>query len=382
MKHLLLIGAAILAIACTNKKNTASYNITVNLQGDSTQITSDSLMLTNYQKGEDLIKQTVAIKNGKAVFTGTVTTPEMYYMAFPGKEGNAFARLFVENENYVVDLDFTKIEDGRFTESISTIKGGKTQGVIDSLENIMLSMQKEHNFEALIDEYQKEETTAERREEIIKINTEINKAFRDAVNNYVKLNPTSLYALYKLNEDLYSLELDDLLAAFEPFAADTVNFKENRIVKKIASTIEGMKALENGKVAPDFEQAAPDGTMIKFSDVYSKNKVTMLDFWASWCGPCRAFNPTLVRIYKKYHSKGFEVLGVSFDTDKARWEDAIKKDGLTWPHVSDLKGWENAAGTPYMVKYIPQNVLVDQSGTIIKRRATEEEIEQILSERL
>ena len=122
--------------------------------------------------------------------------------------------------------------------------------------------------------------------------------------------------------------------------------------------------------------------MIKFSDVYSKNKVTMLDFWASWCGPCRAFNPTLVRIYKKYHSKGFEVLGVSFDTDKARWEDAIKKDGLTWPHVSDLKGWENAVGTPYMVKYIPQNVLVDQSGTIIKRRATEEEIEQILSERL
>lgn len=382
MKHLLLIGAAILAIACTNKNNTASYNITVNLQGDSTQITSDSLMLTNLLKGEDLISQTVAIKDGKAVFTGTVTTPEMYYLAFPNNGRKAFARLFVENENYVVDLDFTKIKDGRFTESISTVKGGKTQSIIDSLENIMLTMQKEHNFEALVDEYQKAETTAERREEIIKIDAMINEAYRNAVDNFVKENPTSLYALYKLNDDLNSIEVEELVEAFKPFAADTVTFKENRIVKKIASAIENMKALEPGHVAPDFEQAAPDGTMVKFSDVYSKNKVTMLDFWASWCGPCRAFNPTLVRIYKKYHNKGFEVLGVSFDTDKAKWEEAIKKDGLTWPHVSDLKGWENAVGTPYMVRYIPQNVLVDQSGTIIKRRATEEEIEQILSERL
>lgn len=377
-----MIGVAILAIACTNKKETASYNITVNLQGDSTQITSDSLMLTNFQKGNDHISQTVAIKDGKAIFTGTVTTPEVYYLVFPNNARNAFAGVFVENENYVVDLDFTKIKDGIFKESISTVKGGKTQKVIDSLENIMLSMQKEHNFEALIDEYQKEETTDERKEEIIKIDAEINKAYREAVNNYVSQNPASLYALYKLSGELYSIELDELTAAFEPFAKDTVNFKENRIVKNIASTIEKMKALETGSLAPDFEQAAPDGTMVKFSDVYSKNKVTMLDFWASWCGPCRAFNPTLVRIYKKYHSKGFEVLGVSFDTDKAKWEEAIKKDGLTWPHVSDLKGWENSVGEPYMIKYIPQNVLVDQSGTIIKRRATEEEIEQILSERL
>ena len=382
MKRLLLIGVAILAIACTNKTKTASYDITVNLKGDSTQIISDSLMMTNFQRGDDLISQTVAIKDGKAVFTGTVTTPEMYYFAFPSKGKMTFARLFVENEKYVVDLDFTKFKDGVFSESICTVKGGKTQSVIDSLENIMLSMQKKYNFEALVDEYQKEETTDERREEIIKIDAEINKAYRDAVNNYVSENPTSLFALYKLNDDLNSVELDELITAFEPFAADTVTFKENRIVKRIATAIENMKALEPGNLAPDFEQAAPDGTMVKFSDVYAKNKITMLDFWASWCGPCRAFNPALVRIYKKYHNKGFEVLGVSFDTDKAKWEDAIKKDELTWPQVSDLKGWENAVGVPYMVKYIPQNVLVDQNGTIIKRRASEEEIEQILNERL
>ncbi len=382
MKRLLLIGAAFLAFACTNTTKTASYNITVNLQGDSTQITSDSLMLTNFQKGEDLISQTVAIKDGKAVFTGTVTTPEMYYLAFPESGRKTFARLFVENENYVVDLDFTKVKDGVFSERISTIKGGTTQVVIDSLENIMRSMQEEYNFEALVDEYRNAETTKERRAEIIDIDKKINEAYNNAVDNFIKENPASLYALYKLSNDLNSIELEEIVLAFEPFAADTVTFKNNRMVKKIAAAIENMKALETGKVAPDFEQAAPDGTMIKFSDVYSKNKITMLDFWASWCGPCRAFNPTLVKIYKKYHNKGFEVLGVSFDTDKAKWEDAIKKDGLTWPNVSDLKGWENAVGVPYMVRYIPQNVLVDQSGKIIKRRASEEEIEQILSENL
>ncbi|MFQ5445757.1 MAG: TlpA family protein disulfide reductase, partial [Saprospiraceae bacterium] len=95
--------------------------------------------------------------------------------------------------------------------------------------------------------------------------------------------------------------------------------------------------------------------------------VLLIDFWASWCGPCRRENPHVVEAYHKYHDKGFDVLGVSLDKTKARWVAAIEKDGLIWHHVSDLKGWQNAAARLYGVRSIPHTVLLDKEGKIIAR---------------
>lgn len=127
---------------------------------------------------------------------------------------------------------------------------------------------------------------------------------------------------------------------------------------------EAQQLISPGKMAPDFEEMKIDGTMMKLSDL--RGKVVLLDFWASWCGPCRRENPNVVKAYKKFKDDGFTVMSVSLDKDKDRWIGAIKKDNLIWPnHVSDLKGWASAAGRKYGVRGIPFTVLIGRDGKII-----------------
>ncbi len=120
-----------------------------------------------------------------------------------------------------------------------------------------------------------------------------------------------------------------------------------------------------GGEAPDFTMNTPEDKPMSLKDL--RGKVVLVDFWASWCGPCRRENPHVVEAYNHYHAKGFDVLGVSLDKDKPRWLDAIAKDGLIWHHVSDLKGWQNSAAQLYGVTSIPHTVLVDKDGKIIAR---------------
>jgi thiol-disulfide isomerase/thioredoxin len=113
-----------------------------------------------------------------------------------------------------------------------------------------------------------------------------------------------------------------------------------------------------------------------------KGKYVLVDFWASWCGPCRAENPNVVKAYRKFHSKGLDILGVSLDDEKEKWADAIKKDNLNWAQVSDLKGWQNAAAVLYGVQGIPMNFLIDRQGKIAGKGLRGEDLEKTLEEEL
>lgn len=143
--------------------------------------------------------------------------------------------------------------------------------------------------------------------------------------------------------------------------------------------IDKMSFLDPGKIAPDFTQNRIDGTPMKLSDL--RGKVVLLDFWASWCGPCRKENPNVVANYNKYKDKGFTVMSVSLDKNKEAWEAAIQRDGLTWPnHVSDLKQWGNEVAQQYQVRSIPFSVLIDKDGKIIATNLRGEALGQRLQQ--
>ncbi len=171
---------------------------------------------------------------------------------------------------------------------------------------------------------------------------------------------------------------------------ETTTLASNTDVDKIKVSsvkVDAVEGINLGNKAPEIMMASPKGNVITLSSF--KGKLVLVDFWASWCGPCRAENPAVVAAYNKYHSlefksgKSFEILSVSLDQNEVAWVKAIEKDQLIWPyHVSDLQGWNNAAAARYGVNSIPTNVLVDANGIIIAKNLRGEALESMLESQL
>ncbi len=151
-------------------------------------------------------------------------------------------------------------------------------------------------------------------------------------------------------------------------------------VKMFHDIVDKMLATTQGQQAPEIDLPSPDGTNIALSSF--KGKVVLIDFWASWCGPCRKEMPNVVKAYAKFKNKGFEIYGVSLDQDRDRWVEAIKKDGITWPQVSDLKQWDCLPAKQYGVQGIPYTVLLDKDGKIIGKNLRGEELEKAVENAL
>lgn len=160
-----------------------------------------------------------------------------------------------------------------------------------------------------------------------------------------------------------SQKRDPLFPYFAKQFITTFKDTDPAAVASIEAELEKSKNFTVGGQAPDFTQKTPEGEDFSLSNL--RGKVVLLDFWASWCGPCRRENPNVVKMYKKYHDQGFDVLGVSLDRTKDKWLKAIEADGLEWNHVSDLKGWQNAVANEYGVRSIPSTFLLDREGKIV-----------------
>jgi peroxiredoxin len=201
---------------------------------------------------------------------------------------------------------------------------------------------------------------------------------RGVLKTFITSHPKSFLSLIVLSQlGKQNTEAAELERLFETLDWSMKNMEVGKVLKK---TIDEAKVTAIGSVAPDFTQNDADGKPFKLSSF--KGKYVLIDFWASWCGPCRAENPNVVKAYQKYKSKNFTVLGVSLDkpADKQAWLNAVKNDGLEWTQVSDLKYWANAAAALYYVQSIPANFLVDPTGKIIGKNLRGTDLDDKLAE--
>ena len=210
-------------------------------------------------------------------------------------------------------------------------------------------------------------------------------------NDFVQMHPTSdaiLGVLEHLNATTEAALFEKILATTESSLGNTAyhialrsQFEAIRNSANAGTDAAPKANTGPNSKAPDIVMRSPSGELLKLSDL--RGKVVLIDFWASWCGPCRRENPTVVRAYQKYKDKGFEIFSVSLDSDKTRWTQAIAQDGLVWPnHVSDLAGWRNAAAGAYGVTSIPATFLLDRNGNIVGTNLRGPALEARLSELL
>ena len=179
-------------------------------------------------------------------------------------------------------------------------------------------------------------------------------------------------APFLLNQRAYRMddpkELEAIINGFDPKLSGL------SYTKDLQATLKIKKATAVGEIAPDFTQNDPNDKPVSLSDF--RGKVVLVDFWASWCGPCRKENPNVVEAYNKFKNKGFTVLGVSLDrpTDKDKWLKAIEDDKLTWTHVSDLKYWDNEVARQYGIRSIPSSLLIGKDGKILAKNLRGEDL--------
>jgi thiol-disulfide isomerase/thioredoxin len=183
---------------------------------------------------------------------------------------------------------------------------------------------------------------------------------------------SSIMAIQALDPDKYSELYKSLDAGLSK------KFPNDKNVIMFHEVVERMLSTNVGQFAPEISLPSPEGKEIALSSL--KGKLVLIDFWASWCGPCRKEMPNVIKIYSKFKNKGFEIYGVSLDQDKEKWMEAITKDGINWPQVSDLKYWDNVAARIYNVQGIPYTVLIDKDGKIIAKNLRGQELEKKIAE--
>lgn len=367
-----LICLIIILISC--KSNTTKnnlYEVECNADGIYNGVRA-------YLKSSNNNKQvidTAVVMNGAFKFKGEVSSPEMRILTIDGINGQTALVLESGKTNVTI-----------YKDSIykSIIKGGENNSIFnkykDGYQNLV------EKVTSLREEYMASRNNIEAVKRIQKQNVELRLELKNYGLNFLTQHPDTDFSLMLLESITLQKEFDAKLAneILEKIPNKISNRQYNiEVMQKINFNINNALSkavIEVNSIAPDFTAPDPEGNQITLSEILGK--VTILDFWASWCRPCRAENPNFVKLYDKYHEKGLNIISVSLDREnqKSRWIKAIEKDNLSWYNVSNLKYWQDPVALMYNITSIPATFILDDKGTIIATRLRGSALEKKIDE--
>lgn len=368
-KYLYLLASPIFLVACSEKPG---YEITGTVSD--ADLNGKYVYLYQYGPDDAAPMDSALVQNGTFTFKGAQDTPVLSSLHFaedviePARaaagENAPFATIFIlENGKLQVALD-----------AVSSVSGTPENDGLKALQGEIKSLR--GDVDKLMADMKSEDTAivnaAEQKYE------EIDGKVTAVVKNYIQNNTTKQSAaklLYDFRYNLNEIEQNDIIAK-----ADSA-FKAVPGINKMIAHLDILKNVAVGKKFTDFEMADPNGKMHKLSEFVGNGKnIVLIDFWASWCPPCRKDMPNLVEAYKQYKNKGFEIVGISLDSKADAWAKGVKDLNITWTQLSDLQGWKNSGAALYGVNSIPHTVLVDKDGTIIAKNLHGKEVSAKLQE--
>ena len=320
------------------------------------------------ERDHDLVKvDSSGISRGKFTLNAEMPSPEVVFIQLNSSDN--LYRLFAEEGNIEIEVD--PMQD----ELQEVIGSAADQSMREAME-VLKPYDEELNHLFELFKNPKITLNAEVNDSISRLADDIYARQFEALNSWVMAHGSDPVAAYMVNKHLiYEADYDQLHAWAEMFGRSIPDSRYTQMLTERDGILMQSKV---GSPAPDFMLPDADGNPVSLSSL--RGQVVLIDFWASWCGPCRRENPNVVKTYREFHDRGFEILGVSFDNGRDAWLGAVAEDSLSWIHVSDLKGWQNSAGQLYGIISIPHTVLVDTNGIVLAHNLRGEDLRAKLEE--